>query len=188
VTAARKVCLGVIVGAHGIRGEVRVKSFTGREADIASYGELSDESGSRLFRLRLTGQARGALLARIAGVSDRNAAEALRGLRLYVDRTALPQTQADEYYHADLIGLAVLTAEGHVLGRVSAVHNHGAGDLLEIEGADRRSTLVPFQKAFLESIEPQQGRIVLSPAAAEFAPPRSTPGAEQPGAGGSLQE
>src|SRR5688500_6839082 len=112
---SRKVCLGVVVGPHGIRGEVRLKSFTARPADIAAYGDLTDESGTRRLRLSVTGEGRGALRARLSGVTDRNAAEALRGVRLYVDRAVLPDTIEDEYYHANLIGLAVMSASGERL-------------------------------------------------------------------------
>jgi 16S rRNA processing protein RimM len=160
-----KVCLGTIVGVHGVQGAVRIKSFTAEPADVAAYGAVSDESGGRRFEVRVLGQARGAVLARLSGVADRNAAEALRGLRLYVDRAALPATKEDEYYHADLIGLPVETKEGAALGRVGAVHNFGAGDILELRGDDGRELLLPFSDAVVPEVDLAAGRIVAAPPA-----------------------
>ena len=127
-----RILIGVIVGAHGVRGEVKVKSFTAAAADMAAYGPLTDEAGTRRFKLKLVGQAKGTVIARIDGVADRNAAEALKGLRLYVARTALPDTGEDEFYHADLIGLPLQLRDGSAYGRIEPVENYGAGDVLEI--------------------------------------------------------
>jgi 16S rRNA processing protein RimM len=160
-----KVCLGVVVGAHGVRGTVRIKSFTAKAQDIAAYGALSDESGSRRFEATIEGFARGAVLARLSGVSDRDAAEALRGLRLYVPRSALPATKEDEYYHADLIGLPVETKSGAQLGTVRAVHNFGAGDILELRGVDGREIMLPFSAAAVPEVDVGAGRIVADPPA-----------------------
>jgi 16S rRNA processing protein RimM len=165
VARPEKVCLGTIVGVHGVQGAVRIKSFTADPADVAAYGAVSDESGARRFEVKVLGQARGAVLARLSGVADRNAAEALRGLRLYVDRAALPATKEDEYYHADLIGLPVETREGAALGRVRAVHNFGAGDILELRGDDGRELLLPFSDAVVPHVDLAAGRIVAVPPA-----------------------
>jgi 16S rRNA processing protein RimM len=158
-----KVCLGTIVGVHGVRGTVRIKSFTADPAAIAAYGAVSDESGTRRFEVDVLGQARGAVLARLSGVGTREAAEALRGVRLYVPRDALPKTNEDEFYHADLIGLPVETREGAALGRVSAVHNFGAGDILELRADDGRELLLPFSDAVVPSVDLAAGRIVADP-------------------------
>lgn len=160
-----KVCLGTIVGVHGVQGAVRIKSFTADPAAVAAYGEVSDESGARRFRVKVLGQARGAVLARLSGVADRDAAEALRGLRLYVARAALPETKEDEFYHADLIGLPVETRDGARLGAVSAVHNFGAGDILELRDESGRELLLPFSDATIPEIDFANGRIVATPAA-----------------------
>ena len=160
-----KVCLGTVVGVHGVQGAVRIKSFTAAPADVAAYGAVSDESGARRFEVKVLGQARGAVLARLSGIADRDAAEALRGLRLYVGRAALPATKEDEYYHADLIGLPVETKEGAALGRVRAVHNFGAGDILELRGDDGRELLLPFSDAVVPEIDLAAGRIVAAPPA-----------------------
>jgi 16S rRNA processing protein RimM len=160
-----KVCVGTIVGVHGVQGAVRIKSFTADPADVAAYGAVSDESGARHFEVKVLGQARGAVLARLSGVADRNAAEALRGVRLYVARAALPETKEDEFYHADLIGLPVETREGVPLGSVRAVHNFGAGDILELRGDDGRELLLPFSDAVVPEIDFAAGRIVAAPPA-----------------------
>lgn len=158
-----RVCLGIIVGAHGVRGAVRIKSFTANPADVAAYGALTDEAGARQYALKLLGQASGTILASLGGVADRNAAEQLRGTRLYVARDRLPALRAGEFYQADLIGLAVEDKAGAALGRVSAVHNFGAGDILEIETANGRSVLLPFREEFAPTIDLAAGRLVADP-------------------------
>lgn len=160
-----KVCVGAIVGVHGVQGAVRIKSFTAAPADVAAYGEVSDEGGARRFAVKVLGQARGAVLARLSGIASRDAAEALRGLRLYVPRAALPETKEDEFYHADLIGLPVETREGAPLGTVRAVHNFGAGDILELRDDGGRELLLPFSDAVVPNVDIAAGRIVAAPPA-----------------------
>ena len=162
---SEQVCLGIVVGVHGVKGTVRLKSFTAEPADVAAYGPVSDESGARRFKLEVLGTSRGAVLARLSGVADREAAEALRGLRLYVPRKALPPTNEDEFYHADLIGLPVETKEGARLGTVRAVHNFGAGDILEIRAEDGRELLLPFSDSAVPVVDFAAGRIVADPPA-----------------------
>src|ERR1700746_3436241 len=128
--AEKRVLMGVITGAHGVRGLVRVKSFTAEPADLAAYGPLEDGTGERRFALELAGSVKGVLLARVPGVADRDAAERLKGTRLYLPRAALPAPGAEEYYHADLIALRVVLKDGSVFGAVKAVHDFGAGDSL----------------------------------------------------------
>lgn len=164
------ILLGEITGAHGIRGEVLVRSYTGDPQAIADYGALTDVYGNSplsLKVLRIT--PKGAVVARVQGVTDRNAAEALKGRKLYVARAAMPEsTDSDQFYHADLIGLAAVDVEGNRIGEVVAVVNYGAGDLLEIKLAGARSTeLVPFTKAFVPSIDiPSRRLLVVRPVAA----------------------
>src|SRR5690349_11527190 len=138
--------MGVVTGAHGVRGLLRVKSFAGEPAAIAAYGPLEDEAGSQRFPLEVVGATKGVLIMRLPGIADRDAAERLKGLRLYLPRTALPEPEEEEYYHADLIGLAVELASGGALGRVRAVHDFGAGDSLEVNCADGRVVMVPFTR------------------------------------------
>jgi 16S rRNA processing protein RimM len=158
-----RVCVGVITGAHGVRGAVRIKSFTAEPADVARYGPLEDESGARQFRLRLVGSAKGVVLVRMAGIADRDQAEALRGLRLYLPRAALPPPGEDEYYHADLIGLEAVLADGTPLGRVRAVHDFGAGDTLDIDRPNGPPVMVPFTKAVVPTIDMAAGRLLIDP-------------------------
>jgi 16S rRNA processing protein RimM len=146
-----------------VRGAVRVKSFTADPAAVGQYGPLEDEAGERQFRLRLLGTAKGVLIAQVAGVTDRDGAEALRGLRLYLRRTALPPPGEDEYYHADLIGLAAVLADGTPLGRVRAVYDFGAGDTLDIARDAGQPVMVPFTRAVVPEVDLAAGRLVIDP-------------------------
>ena len=169
--AKERICVGAIAGAHGVRGLVRVKSFTERPEDITAYGPLTDASGQRCFEISLTGHARDMLLARIAGVSDRDQAADLRGTRLYVARAALPDPEADEFYHADLVGLRAETPEGVVLGQVSAVHTFGGNDVLEIAPDAGETILVPFTRQAVPEVDLAAGRVVVdSPPETEAEP------------------
>jgi 16S rRNA processing protein RimM len=152
------VLVGAITGAHGVKGEVKVKSFTAVPASIAAYGPLFDESGQRRFDLSLTGKTgetgKTMLVGRIQGVADRNAAEALKGQRLYVARRQLPQNDdPDEFYLADLVGLAVRDEAGGDLGRVAEVVNYGAGDVLMVDGGKVGAFDLPFAKAFVPVVD-----------------------------------
>jgi 16S rRNA processing protein RimM len=177
--AGPRVCLGVVGAPHGVRGAVRIKTFTDAPEAITSYGALEDESGERRFTLRVVGAAKGdgMVIATLSGIADRDRAEALRGLRLYLPRAALPATAEDEFYHADLVGLAAALADGTTLGTVIAVHDFGAGDMLEVaRGGDRAqegpSVLVPFTRAAVPVVDIGGGRVVLDPPEGLFDPPR----------------
>ena len=159
----KRVCVGAVAGAHGVRGAVRIKSFTADPKDIARYGALEDESGERHFTLRLTGAGKGVLIGHLSGIGDRNQAEAARGLRLYLDRAVLPPTGEDEYYHADLIGLDAVLSDGTPIGPVRAVHDYGAGDTLEIARAEAPPLMVPFTRAVVPSVDLAAGRLVIDP-------------------------
>jgi 16S rRNA processing protein RimM len=151
--AGRRILLGRIAGAHGIRGEVLIKTFTGRPGDIAAYGPLDDGAGRtlRIGACRVTAKG---VVARIEGVSDRNGAEALKGAPLYIERERLPATEEREFYHADLIGLAAVDDEGRPVGEVVGVYNHGAGDLIEVRLAESGKTeLVAFTDAFVPAVD-----------------------------------
>ena len=162
VGQTRRVCLGRIVGAHGVRGIVRIRSHTANPDDLTAYGALSDETGTRRFAATVTGHVKGFVLARLDGVEDRDAAEALRGTDLYVPRAALPQTGSEEYYHIDLVGLRAESPDGAALGCVSAVHDHGAGPIVEIQPPDGPSILVPFTREHVPAIEIEAGRMVVA--------------------------
>jgi 16S rRNA processing protein RimM len=161
--AAARVMVGVVVGAQGVRGALRIKPFTAEAASIAAYGPVEDEAGTRRFRLRLVGEAKGVVVAKLDGIEDRDAAEALKGMRLYVPRAALPAAGDDEFYHADLVGLEALAPDGRRLGRVRAVQNFGAGDTLELELEDGGALLVPFTKAAVPEVDLAGRRLVVDP-------------------------
>ena len=161
---AERICVAQIGGAHGIRGEVKLKSFTADPMAVKDYGALESEDGAASFEIEALRPAKGYLVARLRGVRDRNAAEQLTNLRLFVPRERLPPPAADEFYHADLIGLAAVTAAGVEVGTVVAVHNFGAGDILELRPpAGGTTMMLPFTDAFVPRIDIAGGRIVVEP-------------------------
>lgn len=152
--AKTQVCVGMITAAHGVRGLVKVKSYTQQARDFANFETLYDVSGKQSFRLSVVGESKGACLVQIDGVSDRNAAENLRGTKLYVPREELPETAENEYYHADLIGMDVKTLSGKTVGKIKAVFNFGAGDVLEIEKTDCADTeYLSFSKTNVPEVD-----------------------------------
>jgi 16S rRNA processing protein RimM len=156
------VCLGAIAGAWGVRGAVRLKSFCADPAAIATYGPLVTEDG-RSFGVSMLKPLAGAFAANLTGIATREAAEALKGTRLYTPRARLPALVEDEFYHADLIGLEVVDTGGAVLGRVRAVADHGAGDILEIARPGAAEILVPFTRQAVPTVDLAAGRIVVDP-------------------------
>ena len=159
-----RLCVGVITGAKGLQGAVRIKSFTEEATDVAAYGPLTDEGGGRVFSgLRVVRMVKGQVIARIDGVDDRTAAEALKGTRLYVRRAALPAVGADEFYAADLVGLGVERASGEALGTVRGVDDFGAGAVLAVDLADGGELLIPFTRARVPEIDLAGGRVVIDP-------------------------
>jgi 16S rRNA processing protein RimM len=156
------ICVGAIAGAFGVSGEVRLKSFCSEPTDIAAYGPLSTEDGSRSFQITLTRPVSGGLGARISGVRTREEAEALRGTSLFVRRDRLPSLPDDEFYHADLIGLSVYDTGGDLLGKVTAILNHGAGDIIEISSPRHKSALLlPFTKTIVPNVDLAAGRLIV---------------------------
>ncbi|WP_112873948.1 ribosome maturation factor RimM [Paracoccus endophyticus] len=159
---SERVCVGAIAGAFGVRGEVRLKSFCTRAEDIARYGPLASEDGARRFTVTLTRPVAGGLGARLSGVDTKEQADALKGVTLWADRGALPSLPDDEYYHADLIGMSVADTGGAPLGRVRAIYDHGAGDILEVAGPGGL-LLIPFTRAAVPTVDLAAGRIVADP-------------------------
>ena len=156
--------LGEIVGLHGVQGQVRVRTHTGDPLDVVAYGPLTAEPGGRALVLKVLREAKGGVvIARVPGVADRDAAERLKGLRLYVPRSALPAPEEEEFYHADLEGLRAELAEGGDLGRVRRVVNYGSGDMLEIDRVGGGSVLVPFTRAIVPLVDVLGGRVVVDP-------------------------
>lgn len=160
---SQRVCLGVIIGVHGIKGLVRIKSYTQTDSDIASYGHLEDAAGNKLD-LTIKGRAKSALLAEIKGVKDRTDAEKLKGTKLFISRNALPAPDDGEFYHADLIGLSVYNQKEVFIGTVNGVHDFGAGELLDVEldGSDK-STLIPFTKECVPVVDLDARKLIIKP-------------------------
>lgn len=158
-----KLCLGVITGAHGIRGAVKVKSFTESPDALTAYGPLSDVTGKERFNLSVIGQAKGQLIVKIDEVKDRNKAEMLKGCELFIDRANLPEAADDEFYHADLVGLKALDEAGDLFGIVKAVFDFGAGDILELQRYDGKSVMMPFTSDVVPTIDLKAGHLVIVP-------------------------
>lgn len=158
-----RVCLGQIGAVHGLRGEVRLRSFTSDPAAITGYGPLETDDG-RVFEIERLRPAKDHFVASFSGIRDRTAAEKLANLKLYVPRERLPApTGTDEFYHADLIGLAVVDPAGRTFGTVIAIHNFGAGDLIEVRpDAGNQTELVPFDAINVPTVDVAAGRIVVA--------------------------
>lgn len=158
-----RVCVAQIGAAHGLKGELRLWSFTEDPQAVATYGPLQSEDGARAFRILNARAEKDHLIVRLDGVADRNAAEALRNVRLYVARDKLPATDNETFYHADLIGLAAHDMQGGEIGEVIAVHNFGAGDIIELRKRDGATLMLPFSKAVVPDIDLAAGRMTVDP-------------------------
>ena len=160
---SRRILMGVVGRPHGVRGLVHVHSYTANPADLAGYGPLLDDSG-RAWMLAWRGEGVAALSdAEGRTVADRGAAERLTNTRLYVERDRLPPPGPDEFYLADLVGLAALDRSGRLVGRVAVVHDYGAGTSLEIERDGEAPLLLPFTEACVPDIDPAAGTLVVVP-------------------------
>lgn len=159
-----RICVGVISGSYGVTGEVRVKSFCAQPDDIETYSPLTNQDGSRDFTLALIRPMKAGFVARITNVTTKEQGDALKGTQLYARREQLPSLPNDEYYYSDLTGLTVYDTGGAVLGEVKTVHNHGAGDLLEVQLPGASTTvLVPFTQAAVPTVDLAARRIVADP-------------------------
>ena len=177
---AQRICVAQIGAPHGVRGEVKLWSYTADPQSVRDYGPLETEDGATRFEIEALRAAKDHLVVRLKGVNDRDAAARLTNTKLFVSRERLPATEADdEFYHADLVGLAVVDAEGNALGSIAAIHNFGAGDLVEVKPAQGHTTaLIPFTDAAVPVVDIAGRRIVVD--AAAFALASSPPGdAEQ---------
>ncbi len=176
-TLRNPVLMATVGAAQGLRGEVRVKAYTADPTALGDYGNLRSLDG-RVFEILEIREAKNVAIVRFRGVNDRNAAEALNGLELYIERDALPdgELEDDEFYYADLEGLDVYDGAGKHYGSVSAVFDFGAGDLLEIKGPGKRPVLIPFSETAVLEIDLESGRLLIDPIAAgleeEGKPPR----------------
>ena len=165
-----RVLLGVVAAPHGVRGLVRIRSFTDDPMAVAGYGLLADETGSKRFKVEALSASRGAVLARIEGVDDRNAAEALRGTKLYVERSALPVVGEKEWYEADLVGLTAVGTDGRDWGKVLAFHDFGAGLMIEVSGGasaqgGKGPVMLPFTDEAVPEVDVEGGKVVVDPPA-----------------------
>ena len=156
-----QVCVARIGAAHGVRGAVKLWTFTEDPFAVTRYGPLATKDGARAFEVAHAREGKGHLVATLKGVTTRNEAERLNGLELYVARDKLPATDDDEYYHADLIGLAVVTTADEPLGKVIAIHNFGAGDIIEIAPPKGATMLLPFTNAVVPTVDIAGGRVVI---------------------------
>jgi len=161
VTVAAPICVARIGAAHGVRGAVKLWTFTEDPLAVKAYGPLLTKDGARQFEVTSAREAKGHLVATLKGVSTREEAERLNGIELYIAREKLPGTDEDEYYHADLIGLAAVNAAGEPLGRVIAIHNFGAGDIIEIAPPSGSTLLLPFTNAVVPTVDLAGGRVVI---------------------------
>ena len=157
----QQICLGVIIGARGVTGEVRLKTFTETPEDIAAYGSLTDKAGQRVFEITGMRLIKGQPSVIIEGINDRDAADALKGIELYVTRADLPETDENEYYHNDLIGLAVVGQNDEAIGFVKALYDFGAGDVIEIERPEDTDVLLPFNAEMVTDVDIKAGKVVV---------------------------
>jgi 16S rRNA processing protein RimM len=155
------ICVARIGAAHGVRGAVKLWTFTEDPLAVKHYGPLMTKDGARQFEVTHVREAKDHLVATLKGIATREDAERLNGLELYVARDKLPETDEDEYYHADLIGLAAVNAADEPLGRVVAIHNFGAGDIIEIAPAKGATMLLPFTDAVVPTVDLAGGRVVI---------------------------
>lgn len=167
-----QICLGAIVGVHGIKGEVKVKSFTAHDRDIDRYGVLHDQNG-RALEIKVVGHSKELLRVKIKGVDDRNLAQTYIGTQLFADRSVLPPLAGDEeFYQADLVGLDVReAASGNAAGKVVGIYNFGAGDILEIEvKSSGKLEMIPFNRAYVPTVNIEGGYIIVSAVSMQFEP------------------
>jgi 16S rRNA processing protein RimM len=155
------ICVARIGAPHGVRGAVRLWSFTADPFAVTDYGPLSTKDGARSFEIATAREAKGHLVVTLKGVATRDDAERLNGVELYIPRDRLPPTEDDEYYHADLIGLAAVTTAGEPLGKVVAIHNFGAGDIIEIAPPQGPTQLLPFTNAVVPTVDLAAGRVII---------------------------
>ena len=161
MTVAAPICVARIGAAHGVRGAVKLWTFTEDPLAVKQYGPLLTKDGARQFEVTHAREAKDHLVATLKGIATREEAERLNGIELYIARDKLPETDEDEYYHADLIGLAAVSAANEPIGRVIAIHNFGAGDIIEIAPPHGSTMLLPFTNAVVPTVDIAGGRVVI---------------------------
>ncbi len=159
---SRKICIGVILAPHGVRGRVKLGSFTASPEDIFAYRPVTDESGAREFKITRRSVGADHFIVAIEGVETRTQAEGLKGTELFVERAALPESKENEYYNADLVGLAAQDQKGKEIGKVISVHDYGAGVFLEIKPEKSASFMLPFKKDFVPDVKIEEGHLLVN--------------------------
>ena len=154
-----RVCLGIVTGPQGLQGAVRIRSYTAWSEDIAAYGLLSDITGEQEFSIRILRSTKKGLVAELSGVDDRTAAEEIKGLELYVSRDELPETDEEEFYYSDLIGLVVEDEDGKVMGQVKMMDNYGAGEVMEVTLSSGEALLLTFSRETVPVVDVAAGKI-----------------------------
>jgi 16S rRNA processing protein RimM len=161
VAQERKFCVGQFAGAHGVRGLVKLRSFTAEPQAVFDYQPLSDESGARIYKVTFKSAAGDHLIVTVEGITSKEEADELRGDRLYVPRKVLPPTGKSEFYESDLLGLHAFDAGGRAYGKVMGIHDHGAGVFLEIGSSKKDSFMLPFKDAFVPKVEIEDGKVLV---------------------------
>jgi len=157
-----KILMGVISGPHGVKGLVKVRSYTENPKDIFAYGTLYDETLTREFCLTLKGSGKDCFLTAVKGCENRNKAEELKGTKLYVKKESLPELEEETFWHDDLIGMEVKDKAGKLYGKVAAVYNFGAGDILDVKADDAKSVMIPFTKAEVPEVNVGENHLIIS--------------------------
>lgn len=156
-----KICVGQFAGAHGVRGLVKLRSFTGEPDAIFDYVPLSDEAGNRVYKVAFKSVAKDHFIVTVEGIANKEQADLLRGDKIYVPRSVLPKTKKNEFYDADLIGLVAVDEAGKTYGKVMAVHDHGAGVFVEIGTSRKDSFMLPFKDAFVPVVDLKAGSVTI---------------------------
>ncbi len=169
MTLARRICVGLIAGAHGVAGDLRIESYCSDPTSIGDYGPLFSGDGCRRFDIRVRKSGERHLVAHVSGIANREQAEALKGTRLYLDRAVLPKLPEEQFYHADLLGLEAFDTSGSHMGTVVAVQDFGAGDMLEIRPPGEPETaFLPFTSESVPGVDLEAGRVLVDPPAGIF--------------------
>ena len=165
----KRICVGIIVGSHGLNGYIKIKSFMVVPEDIVAYGPLTDKQGKRSFNLDLVSRNKKGFVAKISGVNDRNTSDTMKGVELYLSRDLLPDLEGDEFYYSDLIGLKVEKPSGEIIGIIGMVDNYGAGDIIEVDLIDGGKEMYKISPEVVPEIDLKNGRIVVDPPDEVFA-------------------
>jgi len=161
--ADKQICVGTVTGPHGLKGDVKIKSFTENPRDVAAFGPVTNKSGKQTFNVSVISANQKGLVAELSGVRGREAAEAIRGLDLYIPRDLLPELDKSEFYYSDLIGLRVEDINGEVVGVVILIDNYGAGEIMEVNLKDGRMEMFQMSQEVVPEIDLKNGRIVVNP-------------------------